>query len=107
MYIHSIMLKENLLKPRVSDTQENNSRKHIGSLTSADIHNILQQALTYNSQNSGSLKRSSNADRTAYNNNIGTFDANNDDIHYTHSQDKQSAYEQRIDDLFSGYFSCS
>lgn len=56
MYIHSIMLKENLLKPRVSSTLEKTSRTHTGSLTSADIHNILQQALTYNSQNSGSLK---------------------------------------------------
>lgn len=47
MYLHSVMTKENLMKPRVSETQEQNSRKHIGSLTSSDIHNILQNALTY------------------------------------------------------------
>ena len=47
MYLHGVMVKENLLKPRVSETQEASSRKHIGSLTSADIHNILHAALTF------------------------------------------------------------
>ncbi len=35
------MNEQNLLKPRVSETQENNSRKHIGSLISADIYNYM------------------------------------------------------------------
>lgn len=56
MYLHSVMLKENLLTPRVSSTLEKTSRTHSGSLTSADIHNILQKALTYKPENSGSLK---------------------------------------------------
>lgn len=47
MYLHSVILSENLLKPRMSSAQELNSRKHSGSLTSTDIHNILHQALTY------------------------------------------------------------
>lgn len=56
MYLHSVMLKENLLTPRVSSTLEKTSRTHSGSLTSADIHNILQKALTYKPENSDSLK---------------------------------------------------
>lgn len=48
MYLHSVTLQENLLKPRVSEAQEGNaSRKHNSSLTSTDIHNILHQAVTY------------------------------------------------------------
>lgn len=49
MYLHSVKLKENLLKPQVSATLEKNSRTHYGLLTSTDIHNILQKALTFNS----------------------------------------------------------
>ena len=47
MYLHSVSTKENLLKPQVSGTLGNESRTHSGSLTSADVHNILHDALTY------------------------------------------------------------
>ena len=47
MYLHSVSTKENLLKPRVSGTLGNESRTHSGSLTSADVHNILHEALIY------------------------------------------------------------
>lgn len=48
MYLHSVIVKEGLLKPRVSETQKQSSRKHIGSLTPTDIHNVLHQALNFN-----------------------------------------------------------
>ena len=47
MYLHSVTTKENLLKPRVSGTLGNESRTHSGSLTSADVRNILHDALIY------------------------------------------------------------
>lgn len=47
MYLHSVILTEKLLESRVSDTLEKTSRTHSGSRTSADIHNILHQAITY------------------------------------------------------------
>jgi virB12 len=47
MYLHSVTLKENLLKPRMSEARKLSSRQHIGSLTSTDIHNILHEALTF------------------------------------------------------------
>lgn len=50
MYLHGVMIKEGLLKPRVSATLEKKSRTHYGSLTSADIHNILHDLLTVNTQ---------------------------------------------------------
>ena len=50
MYLHGVMVKEGLLKPRVSGTLETKSRTHSGSLTSTDIHNILHTALNYKGQ---------------------------------------------------------
>lgn len=48
MYLHGIMMKSGLLKPRVSEARRDNSRQHIGSLTSTDIHNVLHRALNFN-----------------------------------------------------------
>lgn len=64
MYFHSLILKENLLTPRVSKAQEETSCKHTGSLTSADIHNILHAAITYNLNNITEQKYSCKRDTT-------------------------------------------
>lgn len=80
MYLHGVIIKEGLLTPRVSEAQEQNSRKqnssltlaekslpkprvsstlektsrtHTGSLTSADIHNILHDLLAVNNETTG------------------------------------------------------
>jgi len=37
MYLHGVMVKEGLMKPRVSATLERNSRTHYGSLTPSDL----------------------------------------------------------------------
>jgi hypothetical protein len=64
MYFHSLIIKENLLKPRVSKAQEETSRKHTGSLTPADIRNILYVVISYNRNKITEQKYSHKRDTT-------------------------------------------
>lgn len=76
MYLHHVGLLKNLSQPLISTApRENTSRKHSGSLTSSDIHNILhgylsdkpnQKAKTDPATNQINWSNQENAQRRAY-----------------------------------------